>query len=145
MNRSLALVAFLAAGLCSGPEPLTAEVEAHATQSAGVGSPVEMVVQVTNTGPVISQLGFVFRTEDRWYERNEMTDLGGCTIDTDASAFACGDLSAGESKTFTFKAVATTAGTFHFELALRELVHPFDYVNDHADGADRHIWDEVVS
>jgi hypothetical protein len=43
--------------------------------------------------------------------------------------------------------VGTTrdAGTFHYELALRELVRPFDFVNDHPDGADVHVWDETVT
>src|SRR5437870_10581625 len=145
MSRSLLMVAFLVAGLCSGPDPLTATVDAAATHNARVGSAVELVVKVTNTGPAISQLGLVFRTEDRWYERHEVTEMGGCTIATDASAFACGDLAAGETKTYAFRGVANTAGSFHFELALRELVHPFAYVNDHADGADAHTWDEVVS
>ena len=41
--------------------------------------------------------------------------------------------------------IASTAGTFHFELALRTLVHPFGYVNNHSDGADASVWDETVS
>jgi len=44
-----------------------------------------------------------------------------------------------------FPGIANTAGSFHFELTLRELVHPFDYVNDRADGADTHGWDETVT
>ncbi len=145
MNRSFALVVLLAAGLCSAPQPLSATVDALATHSSSVGGSAELVLKVTNTGPVITQLGFVFRTADRWYERHEMTDLGGCSITPDASAFACGDLPAGETKTYSFRGVAQVAGVFHYEIALRELVHPFDYVNDHADGADTHVWDEVVS
>jgi hypothetical protein len=145
MSRSLLLVVFLAAGLCAGPDRLTATVEAVASHSASVGAPVELVLNVTNTGPSISQLGFVFRTADRWYERHEMTDIGGCTIVADASAFECGDLAASETKTYSFRGVATSAGTFHFEVSLRELVHPFDYVNEHADGADLHVWDETVT
>jgi hypothetical protein len=145
MNRSFVMVVFLAAGLCSGPDPLTATVDAVATHSATVGGPVELVIEVTNTGPPISQLGLVFRTADRWYERHEVTDLGGCTIAADLSAFACGTLAQSETKTFAFRGLANTAGSFHFELALRELVHPFDYVNDHADGADTHVWDETVT
>jgi|SRR5438093_354535 len=144
MNRSFAMVVLLAAGLCSAPQPLSATVDALATHIASVGS-AELVLKVTNTGPVITQLGFVFRTADRWYERHEMTDLGGCSIAADASAFACGDLPAGETRTYSFHGVAPAVGVFHYEIALRELVHPFDYVNDHADGADTHVWDETVS
>jgi len=55
------------------------------------------------------------------------------------------DLARSESKTFVFPGIANTAGSFHFELTLRELVHPFDYVNDRADGADTHGWDETVT
>ncbi len=145
MNRSFAIVVLRAAGLCSAPQPLTATVDALATHTASVGGSAELVLKVTNTGPAITQLGFVFRTADRWYERHEMTDLGGCTVAADASAFACGDLPAGETRTYSFHGVAQGAGVFHYEVALRELVHPFDYVNDHADGADTHVWDEVVS
>ena len=90
-------------------------------------------------------LGFVFRGADRWYDRHEMTDLGGCSISNEASAFDCGDLGTDESKTYSFRGIANVAGTFHFELALRELVHPFDFVNDHSDGADAHVWDETVN
>ncbi|TMG23353.1 MAG: hypothetical protein E6H99_00300 [Chloroflexi bacterium] len=74
-----------------------------------------------------------------------MTDLGGCTIAEEQSAFDCGDLAKSESKTYSFQSIATTVGTFHYELALRELVHPFNYVNDHSDGADVLTWDETVS
>jgi len=77
MTRSIVMFVFLATGLCSTPEPLTAVVDAVATQSARVGGPVELVVAVKNTGPSIPHLAFVFRTPDRWYERHEMTDLGG--------------------------------------------------------------------
>ena len=146
MNRSYAIVVMLVAGgLCSAPQPLTASVDAVATHIAAVGAPTELVLKVTNTGPLITQLGFVFRTSDRWYERHEMTDLGGCSIAADASAFACGDLPAGETRTYSFRGVALAAGIFHYEIALRELVHPYDYVNDHADGADTHVWDEAVT
>ena len=145
MNRSFVMVVLLAAGLCSGPQPLTATVDALATHTATVGASAQLVLKVTNTGPVIAQLGFVFRTADRWYELHEVTDLSGCSIAADSAAFACGDLPAGETRTYTFQGVAQTAGTFHYEIALREVVHPFDYVNDHADGADTHVWDETVS
>src|SRR5438094_3227739 len=100
MTRSIVMFVFLATGLCSTPEPLTAIVDAVATQSAKVGGTVELVVAVKNTGPAIPHLALVFRTPDRWYERHEMTDLGGCTIAEDASGFDCGDLPANESKTF---------------------------------------------
>ena len=135
----------LAAGLCAPPVPLVATVDVAGSQTAAVGGAVQLVVKVTNTGPLIPHLGLVFRTPDRWFERHTMTDLGGCVVVTDASAFDCGDLAPSESKTFSFHGTATTAGSFHYELALRELVQPFDYVNDHRDGADVQVWDETVS
>ncbi len=124
MKTSSLVILMIVSGLCSTPIPLTATVDAQAS---------------------IPHLGLVFRTQDRWFERHKMTDLGGCTIITEESAFACGDLAASESKTFSFLGVPTTAGSFHYELALRELVQPFDYVNDHPDGADAQIWDETVT
>ena len=140
------LVAVLLAGsLCSNPDPMTATIDAAGTQTARVGDAVQLVVKVTNTGPLIPHLGLVFRTPDRWYERHRMTDLGGCVVAQDESAFDCGDLAKSGTKTYTFQGVATAAGTFHYELALRELVQPFDYVNDHPDGADVQAWDEVVT
>lgn len=135
----------LLAGMCSGPAPLTATVSAVASTAAVVGAPVQLVVKVTNTGPVIPHLGLVFRTADRWYERNKVTDLGGCTINAAQSSFDCGDLQASESKTYIIAATAGAAGTFHYELALRELVQPFAYVDDHADGPDAQTWDETVT
>lgn len=135
----------LAAGLCSAPDPLTAKVDAAGTQAARVGGAVELVVQVSNTGPLIPHLGLVFRTADRWFERHQVTDLGGCVVATAESAFDCGDLARNAARTFSFHGIATTAGTFHYELALRELVQPFDYVNDHPDGADVQVWDETVT
>ena len=135
----------LAAGLCAAPDPLTANVGAAASHGAMVGGAVELVVKVTNTGPLIPHLGFVFRTSDRWFERHQMTDLGGCVIAIEESAFDCGDLAKNETRTYSFHGIANLAGTFHYELALRELVRPFDYVNDHADGADVQVWDEVVT
>lgn len=135
----------LASGLCSNAVPMTAAVEVAGTQAAKVGDQVELVVKVTNTGPLIPHLGLVFRTPDTWYERHKMTDLGGCVIARDESAFDCGDLAKSESRTFTFDGVANAAGSFHYELALRELAQPFDYVNDHPDGADVTAWDETVS
>ena len=135
----------LAAGLCSNPDPMTATVEASGSQTVRVGDNVQLVVKVTNTGPVIPHLGLVFRSADVWFARHKMTDLGGCTVAQSESAFDCGDLAQSASKTFTFQAVANTAGSFHYELVLRELVQPFDYVNDHPDGADAQSWDETVS
>ena len=135
----------LAAGLCSPAAPLTATVDAAATQSARLGGAVQLVVTVTNTGPLIPRLGLVFRTPDRWFERHQVTNLGGCVVAIDESAFECGDLAKDESKTYSFHGIATAAGTFHYELALRELVQPFDFVNDHSDGPDAQVWDETVS
>lgn len=54
----------LAAGVCSTPEPLTATVDAAGSQTATVGGAVQLVVKVTNTGPLIPHLGLVFRTAD---------------------------------------------------------------------------------
>ena len=135
----------LASGLCSNPDPMTATLEVAGSQSGRVGDAVELVVKVTNTGPLIPHLGLVFRTHDRWYEHHQVTDLGGCDIAKDESAFTCGDLAKGDSKTFSIHGIANEPGTFHYELALRELVQPFDYVNDHSDGPDVQIWDETVS
>ena len=135
----------LAAGLCAAPEQLTAMVDAAGSQSAKLGSAVQLVVKVTNTGPLIPHLGLVFRTPDRWYEANQVTDLSGCSIAPAESAFDCGDLAQGEARTYSFQGKATTAGIFHYELALRELVHPYHWVNDHADGADAVVWDEIVT
>lgn len=135
----------LATGLCSNPEPMTAQVDAAGSQSARVGDSVQLVVKVTNTGPLIPHLGLVFRTSDIWFDRHKMTDLAGCAIAKDESAFDCGDLAKSESKTFSFRGVADSAGTFHYELVLRELVQPYDYVNDHPDGADVTAWDETVT
>src|SRR5207253_9450680 len=142
MTRSIVMFVFLATGLCSTPEPLTAIVDAVATQSAKVGGTVELVVAVKNTGPAIPHLALVFRTPDRWYERHEMTDLGGCSIAAEASAFDCGALAPSETKSYSLHGIANSAGSYHYELALRELVHPFNYVNDHPDGADSQVWDE---
>ncbi|HKW72482.1 MAG TPA: hypothetical protein VJQ08_06625 [Candidatus Dormibacteraeota bacterium] len=135
----------LAAGMCSAPELMTAMVQAQGSQTAKVGEAVDLVVKVTNTGPVIPHLGLVFRTADKWFERHHVTDLGGCVVAAEESAFDCGDLAKSETRMFAFHGVATQPGTFHYELALRELVQPFDYVNDHPDGADVQIWDEVVT
>jgi len=139
------VAAFLTAGVCSNPVPFSASVDAVATHEVKAGSAAQLVVKVTNTGPAIPHLGLVFRTADRWYERHKMTALGGCVIATDASAFDCGNLGPGEVKTYSFSGDAATAGAFHYEMVLRELVQPFDYVNDHPDGADAQVWDETVT
>jgi hypothetical protein len=139
------LVLALLAAACSDPVPLTAGVDLAASRAEVVGSSVQLVVMVTNTGPLIPHVGLVFRTADRWYERHKVTELAGCAIASDASAFDCGDLAAGETKTYTFSGIATVAGIFHYELAVRELVQPFDYVDDHPDGPDVQTWDETVT
>jgi hypothetical protein len=135
----------LATGVCSNPDPMTASVDVSGTQTARVGDSVELVVKVTNTGPLIPHLGLVFRTSDHWYERHKVTDLGGCVVAKDEAALDCGDLASSASKTFSIHGVANAAGSFHYELVLRELVQPFDYVNDHPDGADVQSWDETVA
>jgi hypothetical protein len=135
----------MGAGICAPPQPMTAAVSVAASSSAHVGDLSQLVVKVTNTGPAIPHLGLVFRTSDHWYERHEMKDLAGCVVVMESSGFDCGDLAASDSRTLSFSGVASVAGTFHYELALRELVQPFDWVNDHADGADAQTWDETVS
>ena len=130
---------------CVNPVPLSAVVEASATQDAAVGGRAQLLVKLTNTGPAIPHLGLVFRTADRWYEHHIVSDLGGCAVAADASAFDCGDVDAGATASFLIVGTAKDAGTFHYELALRQLVRPFDFVNDHPDGADVHIWDETVT
>ena len=120
-------------------------VTAVASASATVGGTAQLVVTVVNTGPQVPHLGLVFRTQDRWYETHHMTDLGGCTVAADNSGFDCGDLQEGATGTYSFAGTATTAGSFHYELALKELVQPFDYVNEHSDGPDVQVWDEQVA
>jgi hypothetical protein len=145
MKPAFVVALVLAAGPCATPQPMTATVSAVASTQAKVGDPVQLVVKVTNTGPVIPHVGLVFRTGDRWFDRHQVKDLSGCTVATEQSAFDCGDLAAGDSRSFSFQGVATTAGTFHYELALRELVQPYDWVNEHSDGPDAQTWDETVS
>jgi hypothetical protein len=139
------LAVVILVGVCSAPVPMTATVDATASHTALVGGAEQLVVKVVNTGPVIPHLGLVFRSPDHWYERHKMTDLGGCVIAADESAFDCGDLQKSETKTYSFFGTATSPGSFHYELALRELVQPFDFVNDHPDGADAVTWDETVT
>ena len=136
---------FVAAGLCAAPQPMTASVNVIASSAVRLGDVSQLVVKVTNTGPMIPHLGLVFRTSDRWFDRHEMKDLAGCTVAAESSAFDCGDLAASDTKTYSFSGLANAAGTFHYELALRELVQPYDWVNDHPDGADAQTWDETVS
>jgi hypothetical protein len=136
----VAVAALLAA--CSSPVPLTANVTAVASTSVTVGGTAQLVVTVVNTGPRIPHLGLVFRTQDKWFDVHKMTDLGGCSVSTDRSAFDCGDLQVGATGTYSFSGTAIAAGSFHYELALRELVQPFDYVNEHSDGPDVQVWDE---
>ncbi|TAN32901.1 hypothetical protein EPN29_07780 [bacterium] len=124
---------------------LTATITASATQSVAVGGRAQLVVKLTNTGPTIPHLGLVFMTADKWYEHHTVSDLGGCTIALDESAFDCGDLKAGQTASFSIAGTAKDAGTFHYELALRELIQPFDYVNDNPDGADVQSWDETIT
>ena len=139
----VALILLLAG--CVDPAHFTATLTMSASQKLVVGERAQLVVKVTNTGPPIPHLGLVFRTADKWYEHHTMSDLGGCTINADASAFDCGDLGAGESASFTFVGTAKEAGTFHYELALRELVRPFDYVNNTQGGAEFQTWDETIT
>ena len=145
--KALLVVGFVLAGsgLCASPQPLAATMSVAASSSSSVGGAAQLVVKVTNTGPLIPHLGLVFRTSDHWYAVHEVRDLAGCTVSSEMSAFDCGDLAVGASKTFSFSGVSNAAGQFHYELALRELVQPFDWVNDHPDGADAQTWDEVVS
>src|SRR6202521_5738390 len=140
----LVALVLLAAG-CTNPVPLTATAQTAATQDVAVGGRAQLVVQLTNTGPAISHLGLVFMTADKWYEQHTVSDLGGCSIASDASAFDCGDLAAGASASFSIVGAAKAAGSFHYELALRELVQPFDFVSAHPAGADLQTWDETIT
>ena len=139
MKAGVLVALVLLTSLCASPVPFTATFTTSASQNVVVGGRAQLVVKLTNTGPLIPHLGLVFRTADKWFERHTVSDLDGCTIAVDASAFDCGDLGAGESGT------AKDAGTFHYELALRSLVRPFDYVNNHSDGAEVQAWDETVT
>ena len=135
----------LLGGLCTAPIPLSAGVEVSTTQRAVVGSTEQLVIRVANTGPPIPQLGLVFRTPDVWFVTHRITELGGCTVAAESSAFSCGDLGAGVTRSYSFAGVALAAGAFHYELAVREMVQPFDYVDDHPDGPDVQAWDETVT
>jgi len=145
MKAALGVAVLLLPACFDTPAPLTADVTASATQTTTVGGRAQLVVSVTNTGPAITHVGLTFMTADRWYERHAVTDPGSCSVDADHTAFDCGDLAAGASATYSITGTAAQAGTFHYQLALRELVRPFAYVNDHADGADVQTWDEIVA
>src|ERR1700674_3453286 len=118
-------------GGCTTPVPPTATVETSATQTVAVGGRAQLVVKLTNTGPAIPHLGLVFMTADKWYEHHTVSDLGGCTIASDASAFDCGDLGAGATATYMIVGTAKEAGRFQYELAWRGVVRAFAVVNDH--------------
>ncbi len=144
--KTLLGVVLLAFSACfDAPLVLTADISASATQAAAVGGRAQLVVNVTNTGPALSHVGLTFMSADKWYERHEVTDPGGCTVELEHSALDCGDLAAGASATFSITGTAIEAGTFHYQLAVRELVRPFRFVNDHADGADLQTWNETVA
>jgi hypothetical protein len=138
-------VVIMSAACLDAPQPFTADVNVAASQTAAVGGRAQLVVNITNTGPAIPHIGLTFVTADKWYERHTVTDPGGCIVAPDYSALDCGDLAAGASATFSIAGTAGQAGTFHYELALRELVQPFHYVNDHPNGADVQTWDETIN
>jgi len=140
----LVALVLLVAG-CDNPTPLTAAVETSATQSVVVGGLAQLVVKVTNTGAAIPHLGLVFMTADKWYEHHAVSDFGGCSLSAESSAFDCGELGVGVTASFTIVGSAKDAGTFNYELALRELARPFDFVNDHPDGADLQKWAETIT
>src|ERR1700693_2725446 len=133
LGRLVAVVVAISG--CTNPVPLTAVGQTAATPDVVVVGRAQLVVQLTNTGPAIPHLGLVFMTADKWYEHHKVSDLGGCAVASDASAFDCGDLAAGASASFSIVGAAKDAGTYHYQLALRELVQPYDFVNDHPDGA----------
>jgi hypothetical protein len=145
MKATLAIALLMLSACFQAPVPFTADVSASATQAATVGGRAQLVINITNTGPTIPHLGLTFVSADKWYERHTITDPGGCTLVPDSAAFDCGDLAAGASATYAIAGTALQAGSFHYQLTLRELVRPFSYVNDHPDGADQQTWDETVS
>jgi hypothetical protein len=145
MKATLAIALLMLSACFQAPVPFTADVSASATQAATVGGRAQLVINITNTGPTIPHLGLTFVSADKWYERHTITDPGGCTLVSDSAAFDCGDLAAGASATYAIAGTALQAGSFHYQLTLRELVRPFSYVNDHPDGADQQTWDETVS
>ena len=145
MKAAVVVVVVLLSACLDTPPPFTADVTVSASQTGSVGGRAQLVVNITNTGPAIPHVGLTFMSADKWYERHTVTDPSGCTVATDYSALDCGDLAAGASATFSITGTGTQAGTFHYELALRELVRPFHYVNDHPNGADVQTWDETIN
>src|SRR6202022_3240242 len=110
MKAGVLVAIVLLVGGCASPVPLTATFSTSASQNLAVGDRAQLVVKLTNTGPAIPHLGLVFRTADKWYEHHTVTDLGGCTVAADASAFDCGDLGAGERGTFPVAGRRTEPG-----------------------------------
>src|SRR5258708_2194609 len=144
MKAALAVAVVLVSACADTPPSFTADVNVSASQTASVGGRTQLVVNVTNTGPAIPHIGLTFVSADKWYERHTLTDPGGCTIATDYSALDCGALAARASATFSITGTASQAGTFPYQLELRELVRPFPYVNDHPNGADVQAWDVKI-
>ncbi len=143
-KAAVVFAALLITLACESSAPFTATVSVAASQESTAGGRSQLVMTVTNSGPAIPHLGLTFMTADRWYELHDVTDSGSCVIDAEQFAFDCGDLAAGASATYSIAGVAKEPGTYHYRLALRSLVRPFHYVNDHADGADAVVWDETV-
>ena len=145
MKAGLVVGLALLTSLCANPLPFTATFSTSASQNVVVGERAQLVVKLTNTGPAIPHLGLVFRTADKWYEHHAVSDFGGCSLSAESSAFDCGELGVGVTASFTIVGSAKDAGTFNYELALRELARPFDFVNDHPDGADLQKWAETIT
>ena len=146
MKRSALVFATLVIALaCESSAPFTSQVSVAASQESTVGGRAQLVVSVTNNGPTIPRLGLTFMSADRWYELHDVSTSGNCNLIPDQFAFDCGDLEAGASATYSIAGVATEPGTYHYELALRSLVRPFHYVNDHSDGPEAISWDETVT
>lgn len=145
MKAGVVFAVILLSACLDTPPPFTADVTVSASQTDSVGGRAQLVVNITNTGPAIPHIGLTFMSADKWYERHTVTDPSGGTIASDYSALDCGDLAAGTSAIFSITGTATQAGTFHYELALRALVRPFHYVNDHPNGADVQTWDETIN
>jgi hypothetical protein len=145
MKAAVVAALFIMSACLDTPPPFTADISVSASQTDSVGGRAQLVVNITNTGPAIPRIGLTFMSADKWYERHTVTDPSGCTVAPDYSALDCGDLGTGASATFSITGTASQAGTFHYELALRELVQPFHYVNDHPNGADIQTWDETIN
>src|ERR1700737_5095428 len=110
MKAGLVVALALLTSLCANPLPFTATFSTSASQNVVVGERAQLVVKLTNTGPLIPPLALVFRTADKWFEHHTVSDLGGCTVAADASAFDCGDLGAGERGTFPVAGRRTEPG-----------------------------------